>query len=719
MKENYYLVTNQAEDREAFKRLSNSSILGLDTETSGLSFVDDSLWSIQISNKELSYLYVVNGEDRFYPFLAQLLKNKDILKVAHNMSFDMKFLWKAGYEINGTWCSYVAENILECGKYSDGNYGLKPTIERRLKIELDKSIRKDFYQVYLKKPSQKNPLGVLNPSYFGINKEWTQERIEYALDDVKYLIDVYELQAKQTSKEMLDRTMYLEQELVPVTARMEYRGIRLDEGKLEVFRKKMEQKVNAYYSSISNVLSAPYLKEKAKEYKSSIQEYREWERYYKDVSSANNKREGRKLSEESKKAREFAKNLKPPKPKEVVELNLDSPAQLKEALNIVTRRQFESTDKKVLAPFANDYPVINDLLELSKYGELLKFCKIKEKLSSDNLLHPTFNQVGTVTGRYSSSDPNGQNIPARSEEGKEFRACFIPKEGYKFISADYSAIELIIIAVASGSTTLLEVLKSGKDLHLYTLSKMFRVSYDSLFKLRNDGKVSSDAQAFLRRVNETVYLRDLAGKSHKEFLEGIRDFIKTITYGLAYGLSSFGIAQKFNCLTSSADRLVREFFDVYPDIKRYLDHNGARALSTKSSINMNGRRRYFNTSAISLQKARELSTASLRISAMAEARKEESRILRQGSNYPIQSTCADIIKLAMLLFDNKLRKNGMSGDEGIVLSIHDEIVAAIKEENVPIASEYMASSMANAATQILGSDVEFDVKVKVSDCWEK
>ena len=733
MNKEIIFVDSVDKDRQAFHQFKEAKVLGIDTETSGLSFKYDRLWSIQVSDGNVAALYPVNGESKYFPFLAQLLQNPAILKAAHNMSFDFKFLKYNGYTLKNVYCTQVAENVLEAGRVMRGNFNLKSTLERNLGLKLDKTVRKDFYDPYTKKPSEANPLGVINEKYFGLTKEWTDALIHYACDDVFFLPALVENQKKRAKENELEKTLYLEQYIVPQTALMEYRGIRVDLKMLDDFEQRMKSTADAYASNVRDSLYEKWKTLVDSEYESGTKAYEDWDAQYQKVLAENTERDGRKLSAKSKAAREAIRALKPKKPVLPVEFNIDSPEQVKHAL-AANGINLPNLQKDNLQDYAGEHAVIDSLISYSKYSKLGEFCLIKNKVGGDGILHPTLNQAGTDTGRYSSSAPNSQNIPARTEEGKQLRSCFKPPPGFKLVSADYSAIELVIVGILSNDERLLQAMREGKDLHLWTMSFFLNCDYELLVAARKGTASTEDLyplvgimQSFARQMNlpglepyatasSVAHPGAEESENCKAWVDTFRDYIKTITYGLAYGLSSHGLSRKFKCSSDDAQKFIDIFFQVYPAIKAFLDAEGAKGLAQGYSVNINGRRRYYTVP--SLPPYGSCSRDMYEVLRKAHFR-ARSRVARQSANMVIQSLSADITKLAIAKTAKKLDENGFPEDQGLILCVHDELILSVEAARADEAGELLKVSMEEAATQILGSVVPIEVTAKITDCWQK
>lgn len=710
------LVSSVDDDRRAFQLMQNAEVLGLDSETSGIHFKQERLWSVQVSDGNVAALYVFNGQKKEYPFLKRLLKSEAV-KVMHNASFDIKFLKEYGYTVNNPYCSQVAEQTLEAGKVQRGFFGLKDTLERYLNVKLDKTVRKDFYAVYSKNPSTKNPLGVMNENYFGLRKEWTPELVQYACDDVFYLPELYKLQMEKAKRTGLSKTLWLEQQLVPETALMEYRGVRIDLEALAQFENQMKGQARVYEQKVKEALLPAWKEAFEKDFAEKRAAWEAWAESYGEAKKVHNQKDGRRLTLEAKAARDAVKKEEPKKPVWMDDFNIEAIEQVKFAL-AANGIVLENLQKDNLQDFAGQFPVVDDFLHYNKFSKLAEFCMIGNK-TVNSVVHPSFKQGGTESGRYSSADPNGQNIPARTEEGKQLRACFVPRIGNVFASADYAAIELVIIGVLSKDEKLLQALREGRDLHVWTMSYFTECSYDALLAVRK-GKASAVQVEEVDEARESfadvMPLPGLVGLEGTAWVDTLRDYIKTLVYGIAYGLSSFGLARKFKCSKEMGQTFIDRFFEIYPKIKAFLDEQAVLGVANQVSVNINGRRRYFQIPKI----PRRGTCSDLLYQMSVEAwRKAKGRVSRQASNFAIQSVSADITKLAILKVGSKLRANSFPENEGLILTIHDELILEVHESRAALACTLLQQAMQEAAYQILGDAVLIEVKPKITNCWEK
>ena len=305
--------------------------------------------------------------------------------------------------------------------------------------------------------------------------------------------------------------------------------------------------------------------------------------------------------------------------------NINSPKQLAEILfekmgikgGKKTKTGY-STAADVLEKLAPDYPIVSDILEYrglmklkSTYAEGLSSC-----IAADGRIHSTFNQTITATGRLSSTEPNLQNIPMRMELGRRIRKVFVPRDGYLFMDADYSQIELRILAHMSDDKQLIEAYRMEEDIHRITASKVFHTPFEEVTDLQ-------------------------------------RRNAKAVNFGIVYGISSFGLSQDLSISKKEAAEYIEQYFETYPGVKRFLDHMVAEAKEKGYVTTMYGRRRPIP----------ELASNNFMQRSFGE---------RVAMNSPIQGTAADIMKIAMIRVWEKLHSENLKSR--LILQVHDELL---------------------------------------------
>lgn len=310
-----------------------------------------------------------------------------------------------------------------------------------------------------------------------------------------------------------------------------------------------------------------------------------------------------------------------------------------------------STAADILEKLAPDHQIISHILEYrtlaklkSTYADGLSAC-IKE----DGRIHSTFNQTITATGRISSTEPNLQNIPMRMELGRLIRKCFVPKPGYVFLDADYSQIELRVLAHLSGDENLIQAYQEAEDIHRITASKVFHVPFEEVTDLQ-------------------------------------RRNAKAVNFGIVYGISSFGLAQDLSITNKEAAKYIEEYFATYPGIKKYLDNLVAQGKEQGYVTTMFGRRRPIP----------ELSSSNFMQRSFGE---------RIAMNSPIQGSAADIIKIAMNRVHRRLKEGGF--ESSLILQVHDELLIEAKVEELEEVKAILSEEMVGAAN--LSVKLEIDM----------
>ncbi len=309
-----------------------------------------------------------------------------------------------------------------------------------------------------------------------------------------------------------------------------------------------------------------------------------------------------------------------------------------------------STAADVLEKLAETAPIVDQILE---YRQLTKLKStyadgLSAFISEDGRIHGKFNQTVTATGRISSADPNLQNIPVRTELGRELRRVFVPKEGSVFIDADYSQIELRVLAHVSGDENLIEAYHSAEDIHAITASQVFRVPLEEV----------------------TPQLRRNA---------------KAVNFGIVYGISSFGLSQGLSITRQEAAEYIEQYFKTYPGIKAYLDGCVQSAKTLGYSTTMLGRRRPIP----------ELKESNFMRRSFGE---------RVAMNAPIQGTAADIIKIAMIGTDRILRKEGLRSR--LILQVHDELLVETAKGEEERVKQILSEQMTGAAKMRVNLEID-------------
>lgn len=329
------------------------------------------------------------------------------------------------------------------------------------------------------------------------------------------------------------------------------------------------------------------------------------------------------------------------------EFNINSPKQLGvilfEKLNMPHAKKTKtgySTAADVLEKLAEDHPIVSQILE---YRQLTKLKStyadgLAVFIGTDGRIHGKFNQTVTATGRLSSTEPNLQNIPVRMELGRMIRKVFVPKEGCVFVDADYSQIELRILAHCSGDEQLIKAYKEATDIHRMTASQVFHTPFEEVTDLQ-------------------------------------RRNAKAVNFGIVYGISSFGLSMDLSITRKEAAEYIDHYFETYPGVKTFLDDSVANAKEKGYAVTLFGRRR----------PVPELKSSNFMQRNFGE---------RVAMNAPIQGTAADIMKIAMIDVHRELKKRNMKSR--MILQVHDELLIEADCSEIDEVKEILKDKMENA-----------------------
>lgn len=348
------------------------------------------------------------------------------------------------------------------------------------------------------------------------------------------------------------------------------------------------------------------------------------------------------------------------------EFNINSPQQLGvilfEKMQIPGGKKTKtgySTAVDVLEKLQEDYPIVGKIMEYRTYSKLNSTYAegLSNYVGEDQRIHGSFQQMVTATGRLSSTEPNLQNIPIRTEMGRVFRSVFIPKEGSVFLDADYSQVELRLLASLSKDEKLIEAYRKDADIHRVTASEVFHVPLDSV----------------------TPELRRNA---------------KAVNFGIVYGISAFGLSEGLSISRQEAKEYIERYFATYPKVKEYLDGEVAFAKEHSYVKTLFGRRRPLP----------EIHASNFMRRSFSE---------RVAMNAPIQGTAADIIKKAMVVVDQRLQEKQCKSR--IVLQIHDELLLEVEKEELDTVKEILVSAMEN----VVSLPVPLIVEATVGNNWDE
>ncbi len=450
------------------------------------------------------------------------------------------------------------------------------------------------------------PLTDLMGKDYGTNLSQVEvEKVkDYACEDAEMAYRLYKLYRDQLKDLKLQKLFgQIEMPLMPILATMESLGIRVSKAKLEELKSKVSSKLETTEKKIKDLAGSDF--------------------------------------------------------------NLNSPLQLREVLfdkleisskGIRKTKTGLSTAASELEKIKDRHPIAKLILEYRQV-EKIRNTYIEPLLEREvQRIKTNFNQVATATGRLSSSDPNLQNIPTRSELGQEVRKVFIPEDGFRLVSLDYSQIELRVAAHLSGDKTMEEAFNSNQDIHSKTASELFEVSLD---------KVS----------------------------EKQRDQAKTINFAVLYGMSPYGLSQSLDESREYASKFINNYFKTFSGVKKYLDSLVDQAKEEGYVETMLGRRRYFDLKQGSNRRQLE----------------------RAAINTPIQGSAADIMKKAMIDVSNSisLSKTLKSKKPRMILQVHDELIFEIRENNWLLEAEKIKKIMES----VVDLKVPLKVDIKSGSSW--
>ena len=351
--------------------------------------------------------------------------------------------------------------------------------------------------------------------------------------------------------------------------------------------------------------------------------------------------------------------------------NINSPRQVGEVL--FEKMGLKAKKKRGKTNYSTNAAVLEELAEEYEIAQLIldyrKFSKLKSTYTealpalidrTDNRIHTTYNQTVTATGRLSSSNPNLQNIPIRTEEGNKIRNAFVPgdRENCLILSADYSQIELRLLAHITQDKHLMEAFNSGVDIHALTASKVFDVPVEDVTK-------------------------------------EMRYKAKAVNFGIIYGQSKYGLAKALGISNAEAETFIEKYFATYPRVKAYMEGTVMQAEEQGFVETIFGRKRYLIT---------ELSSSNGMIREFAK---------RAAINQPMQGTAADLMKIAMIDFSKKLKENNLKSK--MIMQVHDELVVEVAKSELDMVTKLVKEAM--ELNQPLS--VPLLVDVNIGESWKE
>jgi len=599
-KENYHTVDDENELARLVKKLEKAKVIAVDTETDSVDEMSANLVGISLAYEECDAFYIPIRHREGKQLSLEVVKKHlspifsgKIPKVGHNIKFDYVILRNAGFELTPiSFDTMIAAYLLNPNARSQR---LDELAFSELGIEMSKI-----------------------DSLIGRGKDQlTFDQVEidkatlYAAEDADMSLRLYHhLQDEMEEGGFLDLMDKIEAPLIPVLAQMEMNGVRLDIEILAKLSKKFATRISVLEKEI-----------------------------YKDADG---------------------------------EFNIASPAQLQKVLfeRLKLQEKIEknslkrlssggySTGAEELEKLRDIHPIINRITEYRELSKLKNtYIDTLPKMINERTgrIHTSFNQTIAATGRLSSTNPNLQNIPIRSEVGQDIRRAFIADNGYSIISADYSQIELRVIAHIADDKTMKKAFLSGQDIHNSTAMKVYNVS-------------------------------------EKEVTVDMRRNAKVVNFGIVYGVSAHGLARQSSLNYEEARDFINKYFETHPGIKSYMKQIVIDTREAGFAETIFGRRRYLP----------ELNSANHILRAAAE---------RMALNMPIQGTAADLIKLAMIEIQKELP--GVSSKSMMLLQVHDELVFEVPDADVKKVTRLVKEKMEN----VVKLDVPVIVDIGVGKNW--
>ncbi len=572
----YKLIENEEDARKICDYFLTKQILSLDTETTSTHAIDAELVGLSFATEENKAFYVTIPAER-----EQALKFVEIFKPLYENEKILKIGQNIKYDME-VLANYGVELK---GKLFDtmiAHYLIQPELHHNMDYLAETLL--NYKTVHIEEL-----IGPKGKNQKSMREVDPNQVCEYAAEDADVTLKLYHVLEPQLKENNLEKLFWdIEMPLVPVLADMEMSGVLLDTKALKETSDIFNKRMNEYEEKI---------------YEQAGEKF--------NISSP--KQVGEIL---------FGKMKIMEKPKK-------------------TRTGQYVTSEEVLQTLKSKAPIVEDILNYRGMKKLLStYVDSLPTLINPRTghIHTSFNQALTATGRLSSSDPNLQNIPVRTDDGKEIRKCFIPEPGCKFFSADYSQIELRIMAHLSGDENMIEAFRSGFDIHKATAAKIWKEQMDDV----------TDSQ---------------------------RKKAKQANFGIIYGITTYGLAQRMEIPNGEAKEIIEGYFATFPKVKEYMEKAKETARQKGYAETIFGRRRYLP----------DINSANGTVRGFAE---------RNAINAPIQGSEADVIKVAMVKIWNRFKKENIRSK--MILQVHDELNFSVYPEEAEKVEKIVMEEMENA-----------------------
>ena len=573
---NYQLVDNEESIEKLKAYLLTFGSISLDTETTGTDPMAAELVGLSFAVKEREAFYVpipANYEEavNIVNSFKSIYENPSILKIGQNIKYDMEILAHYGIRVQAPmFDTMIAHYLIQPELRHNMDY-LAEIYLKYQTIHIEELIGE-------KGRKQKN-MRDLPPSAV----------YEYAAEDADITLQLKNKLEPELKDKGLEKLFYeIEMPLVPVLAKMELAGVRLDTASLQETSEILTERLGEIEARIYELAGDRF-----------------------NISS----------------------------PKQVGDILFGKLKILEKAKK--TKSGQYVTNEEVLQTLAGKHEIVAKILDYRGVKKLLStYVDALPKLINPKTgrIHTSFNQAVTATGRLSSSDPNLQNIPIRGEDGKEIRKAFVPDDGCLFFSADYSQIELRVMAHLSGDERMIEAFIQGHDIHATTAARIYQ---------KDISEVDRDERTKAKRAN----------------------------FGIIYGITVFGLADRLNISREESKMLIDGYFDTFPKVRDYMEQSKAAARKKGYVETLFGRRRYLP----------DINSQNATVRGFAE---------RNAVNAPIQGTAADIIKLAMVRIDKRFEEEQIRSK--MLIQVHDELNFSVLPEEKERVERIVLEEMENA-----------------------
>jgi DNA polymerase I len=601
----YSIISNKTQLEDLIKELKSSSLISIDTETTGLFPLADTLVGISFANNKKTAYYIPlkhpKNKDNaqldtsvVIELLKPILESKNIKKTFHNAKFDELVFWNCGIKIDGTdFDSLIAANLVR---------------EAWQKINL-----KDLSDYYLNE-SMKTFKEIMGKLYKNFSQVPVEEASNYAAYDALQTFKLKEIIEKKINKHPKMKKLFknIEMPLYRVLLKMEKKGMPLDTEQLKIVANGIEKKLYIIKEKIFSSIPQKKIK----------------------------------YSNEP--------------------LNLNSPQQVESLLfdylrlPVIkkTKKGDRSTDHEVLIKLMKEHPIPGLILQYREFFKLLTtYLEPLPKMINPRTrrIHTSFSQTLTNTGRLSSSMPNLQNIPASIDHGIKIRTAFSVPEKSIFLSADYSQIELRVLAHITKDKNLCKAFDEDQDVHIQTASQIFNIPID---------KISHDQRQVGKKIN----------------------------FSIIYGATPHGLSRELDISPSEAKEYIKKYLEQYPEVSKWMKKITQEALKSGYVESLWGKRRY-------VPELREKS----------KIKQELGR--RIAVNSVIQSTAADIIKIVMININNNFEKNNLKAE--LVLQIHDELIVELPVNELPVVKKIVQKEMET----VVRWEISLKVSIREGQNW--